>query len=188
MRYLTETEDNVLTELLTAENLSAFFSIAGLAAFIVSFLLKGKDMRAILLINSIGNLLMIISYLWVKNATGALSSTVGMAVAVINYFYAAKQKKIPVWLLIVYAAAFISCNLLVWTSWVDIFAVAACLAAVFMICAKSGMGYRIWSIANDGLWTVFDVLRGSYGPLLTHGVLSGFSLLGLILYDIKKKK
>jgi len=178
----------VLAELLTSENLSACFSVLGLAAFIVSFLLKGKEMRAILVINSIGNLLMVLSYLCVLNANGALSSVIGMVVAIVNYFFAAKKKKIPMWLLAIYAAGFISCNLMVWTSWVDLFAVAAGLAAVFMISAKTGKGYRIWSIVNDGLWTIFDVLRGSYGPLVTHGVLSGFSLLGIVLYDLKRKK
>jgi len=176
-----------LEAIFTMENVSIMLSTAGLAAFIVSFLLKGANMKAILAINALGNILMVISYLCVSNANGALSSIVGAVVGIINYFYAAKEKKIPIWLLCCYAVAFVAVNIMVFTSWVDIFAIAASLAAVFMISASSGKGYRLWSICNDALWSVFDILRGSYGPLLTHGILTGFTLIGMFMHDFKRK-
>ena len=167
--------------------LSVALSITGLLAFVVSFLLKGANMRNILICNSLGNLLMALSYVCILNFNGALSSFVGMFVGIVNSIFAIKQKKIPTWVLAIYVIVFIAVNVAAFTSWVDIFAIAAVLAAVLSVCASTGKFYRIWSLANDVLWTIFDILRGSYGPLLTHGTLIGFTVAGIILHDTKKK-
>ena len=168
------------------ETLSVILSVVGLATFIVSFLVKGRNMKTILALNTLGNCLMAVSYLCTGNYNGCVTSVVGMIVSIVNYFFAVRQKKIPVWLLGIYAVAFVSVNLAVLSSWRDLFAIAASLAAVLMISASSGKGYRIWSLANDMLWTIFDVLCGNYGPLLTHGVLTGFTVIGMIWHDREK--
>ena len=169
------------------ETVSVVLSMIGLAAFIVSLLVKGKKMKVILALTVAGNLLMAVSYMLTGNYNGCVSSVVGMLVGLINYFFAVQEKKIPKWLLGVYALAFVSVNLAVLSSWRDIFAIGACLAAVLMISASSGKGYRIWCLANDLLWTVFDLLCGNFGPLVTHGVLTGFTIIGMLLHDREKK-
>jgi len=174
-----------MAALFTMETLSVMLSGLGLAIFIVTCLLKGANMKAILICNSLGNLLIASSYLCTLNFNGAISSVIGMTVAIINYFFAVKEKKIPLWLLGIYALAFVWGNLITFTGWVDLVAIAAGLAAVLMISARTGKGYRLWSIANDGLWSLFDILRGSYGPLLTHGVLVAVAIVGFLLHDRK---
>ena len=165
---------------------SVILSVIGLAAFIVSFLVKGKNMKTILALNAAGNLLMVASYVCIGNYNGCLSSLIGTIVAIVNYFFAVRQKKIPVWLLIIYAVAFVMVNAAVFSSWRDLFAIAACLSAVLMISASCGKAYRVWSLVNDIMWTIFDLLCSNYGPLLTHGVLTGFTVVGMIWHDRKK--
>jgi len=169
------------------ETLSFLFSIAGLAAFITSFLLKGAKMKTLLLLNATGNFLIAVSYLCVANANGTLSSVIGMAMGIINYFFSVKQKKIPVWLLVVYAAAFVIVNLTVFTSAVDIIAIAASLTAVLVVSSASGRGFRGWSLVNNFLWCFFDILRGSWGPLVSHVILTASTILGILRNDAKRK-
>lgn len=77
------------------EILSAVLSVLSLLLFIISFLIKGTNMKNILLFNTSGNFLMMVSYLCVYNMNGALSSTVGMVVGAINVFLRAKRRKSP---------------------------------------------------------------------------------------------
>jgi len=169
------------------QTLSFLFSIIGLAAVITSFMIKNAGMKKLLFLNAAGNGLMMLSYLCVGNMNGALTCGIGLTQGVINYFFAAKQKKLPVWLPILYALSFIAVNLTVYTSPVDLIAIVAALTAVILISASSGKVYRRWALINNCLWCVFDLLRASWGPLVSHLVLSATSFAGIVRNDFGKK-
>ena len=170
------------------EQLSFVFSTLGLAVFIISFLVKGSSIRKLLMLNVTGNLLIAISYLCIGNYNGILSSMIGVTMGAINSFITGRGKSVPKWLLGIYAAAFIGVNLSVWTGWTDIFAVLACMTAVLIVSSSNGTRYRLWSVLNNALWCIFDVLRGSWGPLVSHVILTAFTIVGVLLHDFKKGK
>ena len=128
------------------------------------------------------------SYLFTaEGMNGAVSSYIGSIQALINLFYAQKEKKIPVWLLILYALSFIVANLAVLSDPVGYVALLATLCFVGCVSAKTGKGYRIWQTANNLLWILYDILSHSYGPLVTHTVLCLFTVAGILLNDGKGK-
>lgn len=171
------------------EQISFILSTVGLVVLIAASLIKGETIKKTLYLVLAGNLLVATSYLFTENGiNGAVSSCIGSMQALINIGFEAKQKTVPVWLLAVYALSFIVANLAVLSAPVGIIALLATLCFVGCVCAKNGKIYRIWQAANNFLWILYDILSGSYGPLLTHTVLCLFTLAGILINDLKRKK
>lgn len=168
------------------ETISYILSIAGLIAMIISSLIKGKNMKMILFFVFLGNVLVATSYLFTQNLNGAVSCFIGGAQALINYFFDSKNKKLPVWLITLYAVAFLGANLAVFTEVVDVIAIIASLTFIMCVGQKNGARYRIWTIINMCLWCLYDVLKGAYGPLTTHVTLLVFTVAGMLIHDRKK--
>ncbi len=169
--------------------MSYILSGLGLAVLIIASLIKGETIKKTLYLVLAGNLLVATSYLFVPNgANGAISSYIGSIQALINIIYAKKNKKIPVWLLVVYALSFIFANFAVLEDAIGIIALLATLCFVGCVSSKTGRGYRIWQTANNLLWILYDILSHSYGPLVTHTVLCLFTVAGILWNDLRKTK
>ena len=167
--------------------ISIILSVSGLIAFIVAALLKGDEIKKNLFFVFAGSVLTGTGYLFeAAGLNGAVSAYIGGAQAIINYFFNAKKKPIPVWLTLVYAGLFLFMNLAVLDSPVGILALLASLCFVGCVSAKSGKGYRVWQMLNSLLWISYDLLSHSYGPLVTHSVLFLFTLFGALINDYKK--
>ena len=164
-------------------------SVVGLVAFIVASLLKGEEVKKNLFFVFTGSVLVGTSYLFARaGINGAVSAYIGGIQAITNYFFNAKKKPIPVWLIVLYALIFLFMNLAVLESAVGILALLASLSFVGCVSAKSGKGYRMWQMINSFLWICYDLLSRSYGPLLTHAVLFAFTAFGAWINDYRKKE
>lgn len=170
------------------ESLSYLLSLTGLAAIIASLLIKGKNMKLILFFLTVGNTLMGLSYLCVSNENGALTCFIATVQSIINFFFSRKNKAVPVWLMAIYAISFVTVNLMVFSAWFDLLAIAASLMSVMLVSAVSGKLFRRWALANNLTWCVYDIISGSYGTLISHLVLSGFTAVGMIMHDLKRTK
>ncbi len=169
------------------QTISFALSIIGLIFFIVALLLKGKDMRMILLMTFTGNIIMAVSYLTAVNGNnGAVLSLLGGVISLINYFF--KDAKIPIWLLIVYAIILGTVNIVIADSWSALFTILAALAFIMSIAQKSGKKYRLWMGLNSLSWIAYDLVTMSYGPLTTHTILFACSLIGMIIHDFRQSK
>ena len=169
------------------ETLAFILSTIGTICICIPPLLKGKNMKLILLLVFSANVTVATSYLLTGAYNGAASCFVGGAQAIINYFFDRKNKKLPVWLITIYALAFIGVNLMVFNHVFDLIAMLASLTFVMCVGQKNGRKYRIWTFINTALWMTYDVLKASYGPLLTHGILICTVIFGIIVHDIRKK-
>ena len=107
--------------------------------------------------------------------------------SIINYFFEKKNKPIPMWLIAVYAVAFVAVNLVVFTQLADVLALLGALTLVVGLCQKSGRKYRFWSLMNTVLWITYDIITLSFGPLSTHAILLVTILAGMVMHDRKKK-
>ncbi len=167
--------------------LSYICSGASLAAMIISSLLKGKSMRGILLLVLLANIMMAMSYVFAGQAGGAVSCFIGAGTALINNFYDMRGKKLPVWLIGIYAAAFVGANLAVFSAPKDILAIVASIAFILCIGQKSGRMYRFWTLVNMVLWCTYDALGLAFGTLVSHLIQLGFTVVGMLVHDRKKK-
>ena len=170
------------------ESLAFILSTLGTICICVPPLLKGKSMKLILLLVFSANVLVAVSYLLTGEYNGAASCFVGAAQSLINYFFDKNNKKLPKWLIVIYALAFIGVNLWVFKQVFDLIAMVASLTFIMCVGQKSGRKYRIWTFINTALWMIYDLLGAAYGPLITHSILLCTVISGVIMHDICKKE
>lgn len=163
-------------------------SFLGLVAFVAAAVIKGEGIKKNLFFVFSGSMFVGVSYLFTSaGINGSVSSFIGGLQAIINYFFNSNNKKIPKWLILVYVLMFLALNLAVINSPTGLLALFASLCFVGSISAKNGKGYRLWQIVNSSLWISYDILSCSYGPLVTHSVLFGFTVVGMLINDYKVK-
>ncbi len=163
--------------------LAFILSVIGTVCICIPPLLKGKNMKYILLLVFSANVLVATSYVLTGAFNGAASCFVGAAQTIINYFFERKNKPVPAWLIAMYAVAFIVVNLLVFTNAKDTIALVAALVFIIGICQKSGKQYRLWTLVNAGLWLLYDIVTLSFGPLTTHIVHLSTVIVGIVMHD-----
>lgn len=165
-------------------------NLVGLSLVVLTYILKKANMKQILLLIFVANLLVATSYLLSGDGiNGAVSGYMACAMTIINFFFQSKQKPIPKWLGAIYAVSFVAVNLAI-SEW-NVFTVLAIGAALFFVASilqSGGKGYRLCSVGNAVLWSTYDLLTGAYGALLTHGSLLAVTLGSVLLYDVWKKK
>ena len=170
------------------ETLAMILSVLGTVCICTPSLIKGKNMKLILLFVFLANVFVATSYFLTGAYNGAVSCGIGGAQTIINYFFDRKNKKLPIWLIVLYVAAFTAVNLMVFTQLVDLVALVASVSFVLCIGQKNGAKYRLCTALNASLWITYDLLSQSYGPLLTHSILLLTVLAGIVIYDIRKKR
>ena len=168
--------------------LAYLLNVLGLVALILASLIKGEKIKKTLFLVTCGNLLVSVGYLCGgKGFNGAVTGFLAAAQALINYFFDAKNKPLPKWLIGLYALSFVGVN--IWLSGVNFLSVLAILAAltcVMSIIQKNGAGYRFWTLLNCVLWSAYDIFSGAYSGLIVHGSMLFITIAGMILNDRKK--
>ncbi len=171
------------------EIISFCLSTFGLIALIIASLIKGEKMKKTLILVFIGNASVGISYLFSPDGiNGAVSCFIGATQTLINLIFFSKNNKTPIWLVIIYAVAFVVGNLAVLDSYIGILALLATLCFVGCVTAKSGKVFRLWQIMNNILWISYDILSRSYSPLYVHVVMCSFTIIGVFINDLNFKK
>ena len=148
----------------------------------------GKKMKTILILNFLGNLLVGVSYLLILGHSGAVICFVACVQVVINYTFDARSKKVPVWLIIVEAAVFLTVNVITFAYWYDILALVAAMLFVLSVAQSNAKYYRMLYMSNSLIWIAYDLLAGAYGNLFTHVVLFISTMTAIMIRNIKNKR
>jgi len=177
--------------------LAYVLSILGLLSMITASLIRGDKMRMILFFVFCGNVLVATSYLLEgKGINGAAACYLGGVQSIINYFFDAKGKPLPSWLIGIYALAIVVVNIWVANgisaqgisiSWIGLLVIVASLTFIMCIGQTTGAKYRFWTIVNMVLWCSYDLIAPAYPSLVTHVSLLVFTVAGMIIHDIKIK-
>lgn len=168
------------------ETLAFFLSTLGTISTCIPPLLKGKNMKRILLLVFFSNVFVGASYAITGAFNGAATCGIGALQTIINYFFERKERPIPKWLIAVYALSFTAANLLVFSHATDMIALLAALMFVMGISVKNGKRYRVWTLINTALWGLYDLVTLSFGPLSTHSILLATIIFGMVVHDRKK--
>lgn len=186
------------------DTLAFIFSTLGLIAMLTSSLLKGKNMKKILILVFLGNAFVAISYLLGGSGfNGAASCLLGALFTIVNYFFDAKEKNVPKWLAAFYGVAFVAVNIFVSfnsivtfgeTVAIDYKALVLCVLAIFgtlafVMCIgqKNGAKYRFWTVMNMIMWCIYDLISGNISVLITHIIQLSFAVVGMIIHDRNNK-
>lgn len=145
-----------------------------------------KKMKMVLTLNFTGNLLVGISYFLVSGYTGAAICFAACVQVLINYIFDRQQKKVPVYLIFVYAVVFLTVNLFTFKVWYDVLSLTAALLFVLSVCQSNVKQYRILYAMNSSVWILYDILAGAYGNLFTHVILVVATFAAILIRDVKK--
>lgn len=145
----------------------------------------GKRMKTILTLNFLGNLFVGISYYLTSGISGAATCFVACIQVIINYCFDAKNKKVPVPLIILHAVVFVSLNMLTFKVWYDVLALIAALLFVLSVAQSSSAHYRVLYFSNSAVWIFYDILSGAYGNFMTHIVLTLTTFGAILIRDRK---
>ncbi len=168
------------------ETLAFVLSTLGTICICIPPLLKGKNMKLILLLVFFTNVFIATSYVLTDAFNGAITCVVGAVQTIINYFFERKSKPLPKWLIGIYALSFIVVNVIAFKHLTDIIALLAAMMFVMGISVKNGKKYRLWTLINTGLWILYDIATFSFGPLSTHLIQLSTVSFGIFIHDRKK--
>ena len=171
--------------------IASALNFIGLACMITSSLLKGKNMKLILLFVCFGNATVSAAYLITGAYAGGIACGIGAVTTLINAVIQIKGKTIPKWLIYTYAVIYALPQVYIFivdpTVWQTLIALVASVSFTLCIGAENGKGYRIFTIVNMLLWCSYDALVPAYSTLFfTHLPLLLFTLAGMVIYDRKK--
>ena len=147
-----------------------------------------KKMKTILILNCTGNLLVGCNYLFTKSYSGFAICMVAALGVLVNFTFTSKERKIPAWIIILHAIAFLSVNLITFSAWYDLFALVASILFVISVAQSSAKYYRILFISNSLVWIFYDFLSGAYANLLTHIILAAATLVAILYRDYFRKE
>lgn len=170
------------------ETLAFILSTLGTVCICIPPLIKGKNMKLILLLVFFANAFVALSYFFTNAFNGAATCCLGAIQTVVNYFFEKKEKNIPKWLIVVYALSFAAVNIVVFSHVTDIVPLLAAFIFVIGISVKSGKKYRLWSLINTLLWILYDCLTLSFGPLITHAIQLFTIIFGMFVHDRKTSR
>jgi len=155
---------------------------------VVASLLKGENMKKILLFVFLGNFLVGASYLLDGTGlNGAASCLLGSLQAIVSYYFDSKKLPLPKWVIALYALSFIVLNLVVGGfAPLTFLAIVATMTFIAGIGQKSGAKYRFWTLANLLLWLTYDIISKSSGALVSHILILLFNVAGMVIHDRKK--
>ena len=146
----------------------------------------GKKMRTVLIFNFLGNFLVALSYLAIRTYNGFFICCAACIQVLINYLFEKNNKKLPASLSAFYISSFTAINMLSFSHWYDLFALAASIIFVMSVAQTNTKFYRLYYVSNSMLWIIYDLCAGAYGNLSTHIILSLSIFTAIIVRDKKK--
>lgn len=163
--------------------------IASFIATVLSLLEPfNKKMKTVLIFSFLGNVLVGTSYVLVGGFSGAAICFVAAVQVLINYTFAAREKKISRSWVIVHSVFFLAVNLITFKAWYDVFSLIAAMLFVLSVAQSNPKYYRAIFIPNCIVWILYDFMATAYGNLLTHIVVLFSLLIAVAVRDKKKGK
>lgn len=156
--------------------------------------LQCKEMKNILLMQIVANLLLMLNY-WLLDAfSGATIAIIATVQTVIMFGLRMLDDKISkksnliltIFITVVFAGIFIYSSITTYRSHIDILSALASLAFCVCIVQKNATICRILAMANALLWIGYDIGTYAYTTILTHSFSFISTLVGMIRLDIPK--
>lgn len=155
----------------------AYYVLAFLAMVtnITTFFLV--DIRKILALQIMANLLVTASYLCIGRLTGAIICGVACFLLLINFCIRQKGKDVTLPVILAEGAAMVIPNLFVFSVWYDILAILAGIMFVLEISRENGIYYRKVAFFNIVLWLIYNLLAHAWANLAMQIVFLVFNLI-----------
>ncbi|MBE6552531.1 MAG: YgjV family protein [Ruminococcaceae bacterium] len=166
--------------------LSQIFGIVSSAAAILS--LQTKSIKLVLIFQLLCNSSGAVSYILTGGLSGCGIYVIAILQSLIYSIYRIKEKKAPKALAAVFISAYIICSVLTFRAPIDILSAAAAMTCAFALIQERSSVYRLFILANGTIWLFYDLTLGAYTMMFSHVATVISATVGIIRFDIKKKK
>ena len=161
-------------------------AISALTTLIAIWVMQCKNMKIILIGQTMINLLVAISYFLLDGLSGAGICFIAIFQGIWIYFYTGKEKKVPLYLVVGFLVLYIACSIVYYKSAVDLVTAAAALCYAMSIVQQKPALSRLWYLPNPLLWCIYDWYEDAYVNLIMHLIVFASALLGILRLDRKK--
>ena len=161
-----------------------------IAAFIIGifttvaaiFGMQCKTMRNVILGQLIANILLGLQYALEGAFSAAITVPFAIALSLISLLFSLKKRSVPLLIVLLFLAIFTAIVIITYTGIYDLLALAALFFFVLSITRTKSYAARICTALNWTFWLIYDILCAP-SAILTHGVLLGFTVVGIIRLD-----
>lgn len=164
--------------------------IVGYVGTVVSLIsVQQKKMMNVLILGIFCNFLSASSNFLIGGFSGGCICVVALLQTVVSLLLERKQKRMPVWGVVIFIAAYIGITALTYESWHDIFpCVGACMFALAII-QKQSSRFRFFMVLNAALWIIYELTLTppNYAMAVTFVLQLISTVIGIIRLDLLKK-
>ncbi len=161
-----------------------------LSTLTVLFALQQKEMKIILILSIISNVMSSASNLLIGGYAGGCVCALAVIQTVISFRYEWKEKKVPLYVTGIFVAGYIAITVFTYNTILDIL---PCLAAILYACAivqKKPLRYRLFIAFNASLWILYELTlpTPNYALAINCSLQLVSTIIGMIRLDRKKKE
>lgn len=163
--------------------------ILGVIAF--SFLaisFQSKNKSNMLFFQIVAYTIYVVQFLLLGAYTGLAVMVIGAIRSVILYIYAKKSKKVNYLLPLIFSIAIIACVVSTYKNITDIFPGLAVILGTYLLSQNNLKWIRIGEGSICIFWIIYNAAVGAYINILAEVIILTSVIIGIIRYDIKKKK
>ena len=160
--------------------------LLGIIACLLAFQMKKRN--AIMFMQLLGVALFGLQLALLKAWTGAILDAISFVRTFIFSKRADKEwAQHPFWL-VFFIIVQLATGILTWESFISIFAILGTLLATFALWMKKPKYIRLICLFVGPCWIVYNSVIGAYTGVLNEVIAMTSIVIGIIRYDIKKKK
>ena len=152
---------------------TTLFAVAGM---------QFKSMKVIIVSQLLSNSLLGVQYILEDQLSASGIVMVAIVLTILSFIFTHKKKDFPIWLTIVFCAAFTAVSVLSYQSAWDLLPLAAVWFFAWAMVQKNSAICRILSIFNVSLWLIYDIALAP-SAILTHSVIILFTVVAIIRQD-----
>lgn len=168
------------------EIISQIIGLIGAILMISSVLVKDKK-RLYLALNGLAGLFFAASVGILGGYSGAFTNTIGAIIAFVVYFCESKSRPITKPILAAFTIVTILGIIFTYTDIYSLIPLIAGLLYIVIVLSKDMKNIRLLSIVQGVIWICYDIIIGSYTPILSSCFAIISAIIGLVAFDFKKK-
>lgn len=166
--------------------IAQIFGVIGIVCSVLSMQMKTK--KNIMIMLAALSLASALNFLFLGSISGSLICFFAVLETFINYLYDSKNKKVPVYIIIIYVIVNIVLGLVSYKGLLDIVPIACALLFCATVCTKREYNIRKIMFANQSLWLVYDIIVKAYMFSVSNVLTLISIIISIIRYDLKKQK
>ena len=161
------------------------FGVIGIIFSVLSMQMKTKKNIMIMLLGL--NLASALNFLFLDSFSGSLVCFFAVLETFINYLFDSKNKKVPIYIIVIYVIVNLVLGFSTFKSFLDIIPVACALLFCATVCTNKESNIRKLMFGNQSLWLIYDIIVKAYMFSISNILTLISIIISFYRFDFKKR-